>query len=183
MNESDDPLRWGEYELKLREYHFKRCSEAQRLGTEFSKLIVINLIWINAAGVGALPVTASFIGIGALPWAQKFQLVIQPGIAFGVGLISALMCALITYYNFCSIAKTADFQCAVETNTLKANHPAIPEQFRMIAQNDLNKSETNARQSELWVGFTYRAGHFAGWVSLGCFLWACYLLIRITPPA
>lgn len=182
MSDPDDPLRWGEYELKLREFHFKFYSEAQKLANEFSKLIVINLIWINAAGLGSLPVTASFIGIGSVPWAQKFPLVVKPGIAFGVGLCSALFCALMTYYNFTSIAKTADFQCAVETNALRANHPRIPEQFRTVAQCDLEHSARNVRSSELWVRFTYIAAHATGWASVICFLWACFLLIKITPP-
>lgn len=182
MSQPDDPLRWAEYELKIRELHFKIYSEAQRIGAEFSKLIVVNLIWINAAGLGSLPVITSFIGINAVPWAQKFPLIVKPGLAFGVGLCSALFCALMTHYNYESIARNADFQCEAERYDLRVNHPGIPHEIRTIAKGELEHSTQSAQRSELWVDFTRLAGHVTGWASLGCFLWACYLLIKITPP-
>ncbi len=180
----EDPIRWQELELRVRELYNKQFSDAQRAAVDFSKLIVTNLIWINAAGLGSLPVTAAFLGIGDMPWPQKFPLLLGPGLAFAAGLFSALMCALATYYNFDAIAKNADFSCWREIGDIRLTHPATAQdddcKGRVEAQRDCSaKSATEASKR---TRSTLILSHLLGWASLLCFLFACYLLITVSRP-
>lgn len=184
MTDDRIPL-WQEHVLKLREFHFKRFSEAQRLGVEFSKLIVTNLIWINAAGLGSLPVVVSFAGLGSAPWSAKFPLVFWPGATFALGLFFALMCALASNLNFNAIAKNADYDCIAEINSLVCIHPDCVQnpEFRQLIESTRDTGLKGAKSWALWVEITYYIAHIFGWLSLSCFVFACYQLVRMSPPS
>ncbi|WP_363348306.1 hypothetical protein [Methylocystis echinoides] len=184
MENISDPLKWAEYELKLREFHLKKYFEATRLSADFSKLMVTNLIWINAAGLGALPVIANFIGISTIPWAGKFALLFCPGLLFAFGLIFGLLCALTAYFNYESIARHADHDCAVELHSVRIVQPAVianPE-YKALFENEREKSTILSKSARGRVQFTLIASHMVGWLSLLCFVGACYQLMSISPP-
>jgi hypothetical protein len=113
MVDFEDQLRLREIELKEREFDYRLASKAHRLA-EFSKIIVTNLIWINSAGLGALPVIAAFIGIGDMPWSRKFPLLVAVGAPFAAGLVAAILCALAAYHNYSSLAAHARSICALD---------------------------------------------------------------------
>ncbi len=170
MTNSDDPIRQQELELKVRELYQKQFSDAQRAAVDFSKLIVTNFIWINAAGQGSLPVSAVFLGIGDVPWPQKFPLMFGPGLGFAGGLFSGLICALATYYNFDAIAKNADFAIG----EIRLTHPttAQNEEFKgkVEAHRDRSAKFASAASTRIWA--TLIISHLLGWISLFCFLFA-----------
>lgn len=182
MANFDDPIQSQELDLRVRELYNKQFSDAQRSAVDFSKLILTNLIWINAAGLGSLPVTAAFLGIGDMPWSQKFPMILGPGLAFATGLFSALMCALATYYNFDAIAKNANFACAREIGDIRLTHPeaARNEEFRGRVEAQRDHSAKSATEASKRTRATLILSHLLGWASLLCFLFACYLLITIS---
>ncbi len=184
MTNSDDPIRQQELELKVRELYQKQFSDAQRAAVDFSKLIVTNLIWINAAGLGSLPVSAAFLGIGDVPWPQKCPLMFGPGLGFAGGLFSGLICALATYYNFDAIAKNADFACWREIGEIRLTHPttAQNEEFRGKVEAHRDRSAKSASKANTRIWATFLISHLLGWISLFCFLFACYLLITVSRP-
>lgn len=98
---NDGPIQWADwmqYETASRGFYEKRALEAQKASVEFSKLLITNLILINAGALIALPATAAFIGVqsSAAP-AQKMLVVGAPAVLYVVGLIAGLVCALATY--------------------------------------------------------------------------------------
>ncbi|MGJ0534289.1 hypothetical protein [Methylocystis sp.] len=183
MGDTSEIIVWHEHELKVRELYAKHILETQRLSIEFSKLIVTNLVWINAAGLGSLPVVASFIGIATLPWAQKFSLLIAPIIGFAVGLFSALFCALAIYFNYMHHATFYSHSCDSEISAIRTIHPLYSEMTEFRQNVDKARAECirNGSKSELFVNTTYYVSHLLGWMSAISFVVACYYLLKITP--
>jgi hypothetical protein len=184
MTEPSDPLPWLEHELKIRYLYEKRRIDAERHAGESSKLILTNLVWINAAGLGSLPVTAAFIGIGGLPWSQKFPLIISPSVGFTVGLFAALLSALLAYVNALYIATTAEHDCQAEIKTLQLiqNTFQLSESIRAKAASDREAGIHNANKSRQCIKLAFIASHILGWLSFLSFVYACYQLARITVP-
>jgi hypothetical protein len=181
MADFEDQLRLREIELKEREFDYRLASEAHRLAAEFSKIIVTNLIWINTAGLGSLPVIAAFIGIGDMPWSQKLPLLVPVGATFAGGLVAANLCALATYYNYSSLAAHATSICS---HDLRQSHVT-----RLRGQNGGEAFEEHHPTSFRAAGRlsppvqrTYRMSHGLGWMSFICFLVACYQLTTISRP-
>ena len=184
MTEPFDPLPWLQHELKVREFYDKRLLEAERISIEFSKLIITNLVWINATGLGTLPVVSSFIGIGSLPWSQKFPLLIGPGASFALGLLTALLCALIVYFNFGCIVRTANHECVAEINILRMTQPVYTQspELKAVIDREREAGLFNAQRMRRATVHTLWLSHILGWLSFASFAVACYQLVRIVVP-
>jgi len=181
MAEQKDVFSFTEFELKLREYHYKRCAEAQRFAVEFSKLIVTNLIWINAAGLGSLPVIVRFVGMDNDARPKKLNTFFMPGMCFAIGLLSALSCAIVAYWNFFHIAKLTDFECNVEINAIRSfyaqshNFEEMQNQFNI----ERDKASIETVKTRDNIGLTMFLSHIFGWLSIAAFVSACYFLIKM----
>lgn len=183
-SQSTDFVDWHETELKVRDLHSKEASDCRRLGAEFSKLIITNLLWINSAGLGSLPITAKFIGIDAAPWSQKLPILIWPAAAFAAGLFLASICALCAYFNFEALGAAANSACGIELGNLRKLHPtylANP-QNKVMVDGALQQSQTRHANLNWWVQFYLWSSIGAGVASAVLFAFGVYKLISVSPP-
>jgi len=172
---------WLKYELGLRELYEKRSLENRKLATEFSKLVVSNLVLINAGALIALPPISAFIGIqNSISFSQKFYAVGIPAIFYVFGLLIGLLCALVTYFNFAYAHHAADASCLRELADTRKLYPwvvANPAYQKVMEEQSTAQSATYLDRDRK-IGTTYWLGHFSGWISLACFLFgSTWLLI------
>lgn len=179
--ESVDVKALHEHELKVRDLHQKGWSEGTKFAVEFSRLIITNLVWINAAGLGSLPVIAKFVGVDGGGWTEKRHILIYPGAAFAFGLFTALLCAFATYLNFNSIARTFLAGSRMEISSIRAQYPAYGSDraFKEMVDGELKEAPSDFRSANWWVEVYYVTGIVLGFVSFISFAAACYLLVTI----
>lgn len=180
MPSIQDDLQWAKFEIDLRSMYEKSSIEHIKIAADFSKLIITNLIWINAASVGALPVLAKFIGFSDTK--ASFIAVLPSAISFTVGLIAALLCALVTYRNFMLHSHANSHYSNCEINAMRLGLlKTLPVDMRQIYEQTRDEALENGEKSRTKVNTSYYLGHIAGWVSLGAFLTGCWLLIKAAP--
>ncbi|WP_331326534.1 hypothetical protein [Methylobacterium fujisawaense] len=83
----------------------RRANEAQKLSAEFSKLIVVNLQFINAGALLAAPsIALNLLGLSGLKPLEKWQLIGIPMGMFAAGLVAASLSSFWAYRNYEMIA-------------------------------------------------------------------------------
>ncbi|MGO4738629.1 hypothetical protein AB4099_18925 [Bosea sp. 2KB_26] len=166
--EQQDWLRYWKEARAAAEPFEKRAVEYHKAGVEFSKLLVTNLFVLNAGGLVAIPALTAFLGIGALPPADRGFVVGLAAAGFGSGLLFAALCALVTYKNYHTFVSG----CELERNRalfdvnwlLKRNGRTLEE-----SQKERDEIGTQLAAVEKKIGRTYVAGHVFGWLSIMAF--------------
>lgn len=179
---TDDPLKWPEFELKFKEFYHKRSLEAQKLATEFTKIIVTNLIWINAAGIGALPVTTSFVGISSLRWEEKYALIYKPMWLFAGGLVAAIVCAFMIYINFAIISRVMNNYIDMDiyiNRFSSAENCNDSNNTREILYMNYMKAKQMAAYLENWINIAFILSIGLGCISIVLFICACQAILHM----
>ena len=117
MTNEEMQIKIIECNLKIREHHDRHSIEAEKHSVEFSKIIITTLIWINTAGIGAIPTILTFLGINLKTPEAKYNFAFFPGSMFALGLFLALLCAFFIYINFGYIAASHNEDNIFEFNT------------------------------------------------------------------
>jgi len=190
MNDSESPKpfdfqAWQEFELKIREFYSRLFIETTKQSVEFAKLIVTNLIWVNAAGLGSLPVISRLAGVDGAPWSQITQVLLAPAEYFAAGMLFALMCSLTIYLNFYKMAMQAGANCDAEVNAMRQGNVALISHpsAKTLVQDQLSNSISEAERHAFWVKFYFWSAFVTGIFSFGFFSWACLELVNIHPTA
>lgn len=170
-----------EHELKVREYYSKRQFELSSLSLDFAKLVITNLIWINSAGLGALPVILKITGVDRIGLRELTDKAFWPGTLFAIGLLTALLSALVVYLNLYSSARFYEGVGNSYLTNFYSHVSAIVDKEDMILFHkgeDAYVSMETTHASRL-AKIAFMVAHACGWVSLGCFLLACNLILKL----
>ena len=145
-------------------------------GHSFSLLIVRSLILINS---GALFIFPAFIPnlLGknsSLPTLPEFMV---PAILFAIGLISAFLCALFSYFNYQKNAALEEYKLVHEEYYLWLRHgqdnKALPQEYVDIREQKLLEADVSINNLSPKISKFYRLGHATGWLSLIMFIVGC----------
>lgn len=153
------------------------ASETQKLSTEFSKLIIINLQFINASGLFAVPTLATnLLGLSGLDRSEKLIYLGLPMLAFASGLICASLCAFFTYRNYQAISSNWLSSAALARLEVDKYISDIPAETVLL--NEKARAEVNLEhnKSQKTIQRNYISGLAAGWSSMIFFITACALL-------
>ncbi|WP_170245877.1 hypothetical protein [Methylobacterium gnaphalii] len=161
----------------ISEVFHAKTADAQKLSTEFSKLIITNLQFINAGGLLAVPsLSTSFLGLSQLQHCEKMLYLGLPMAIFTIGLLSASLSALFTYFNYQAVAQNNMYIAAEALHVVDEALPNMPPEIR--ASNELTKREVSSKQaiSQRSIRRNYYCAFIAGWTSIGSFIASCILL-------
>lgn len=172
-----DWLTYGRARKDVGEFYDRRAIESQKIASEFSKIIVTNLHFINAAGLGAVPtLSSSLLGISGLDRYGRFYYLGIPMSVFALGLIFASLCAFQTYRNFSAAAQFSEYQRLREIANIEAVAHIFSLEYRDIAKSTANKCEILASQAAKKINKTQNYALGCGWISIACFIGACSFL-------
>lgn len=152
----------------------KRAVEAHKISTEFSKLIIINLQFINAGGLLAVPsLSSTLLGLSNPTRLDRLQFLGLPMSIFAVGLLLATLCAFFTYKNYQSVSAFNDAQRRVlEVDAGRVNPRMWPLRRENI-EADIAEIEKERRDHQSTIRTSYIYSNAAGWGSMVCFVLAC----------
>jgi len=80
---------WLEADSALAESYRKQIFEARKLASDFSKLVITNLLFINSAGLFGVPTLAKSLGMSAQTRAEKLFYLGLPMTLFVLGFLRA----------------------------------------------------------------------------------------------
>ena len=170
---------WSEADKNIVEGLGKLAIELRKVGSEFSKLILTNLIVINAAGVLAVPTLAkTFLGLESLNSRDdKLFYLGVPMTLFIAGLGCAFLSAFFTYRNWIMHAQAID--CDAQQRRWEAEIMHVGD-YHPEGRGDLLQSlaTTPARRSKIARGITrsYWAALVFGWAAASAFVAGCVWL-------
>jgi hypothetical protein len=180
MAELYEHLRALELELKIRELHQRERWEARKVSALLARVIITNLIWMNGAAASSVPVIASFMGIGSLPWQEKLALLLWPSAAFAFGLTCALLCAIIAYLAYLRTSDLADNERDAEVAAFREAHPTYASSLALKPQDGDNTERLRGSLCAIrWASF---ASQLLGWLSLAALLTGWFWILEVEAP-
>ncbi|WP_158811075.1 hypothetical protein [Beijerinckia sp. L45] len=169
---AQDHFDWKGYELKLAELFERRSTDAQKLSTEFSKLIITNLIVLNAGGLVSIAPISAFFGLNGSTWHERLGIFGVPACFYVAGLLLGMFCSLGTYYNYqmhahlaLTHSELAILEARVERSLITENPKWHSE---LVAQRPTIQDTSASIVSK--IRWTFIGSHIIGWASLLCFL-------------
>lgn len=179
QNIKDYEMQCEDFILKFRDYHEKRYIEAQKITMDFSKIIVTNLIWINAAGIGSIPAIIPLLKDNLELPESKFAFALWPGVAFTAGLMFAILGAFLIYLNFSFIARSYDADKIYETNKIRAYlfSNIANESILQAIQGRMNDGINQGSKSRYWLNVFLYLSVASGLISFSIFLSGFWIII------
>jgi hypothetical protein len=177
---TDNIDKFIEFQLKLREFHQREMLDARKASTQFSKLILSNLCFINAGGLASLPVIATFLRLEQTA-TQRIELFLLPTVGFIFGLLLALLSAFFTYKNFSFWRDLAERNCDTDIASYTRGHAPENSEFRAQVEASLDKAKTRSEKAMGRVNWSYSLGMICGWLSMGLFCVSCVFLLFSRP--
>lgn len=138
--------------LRQTEIRERTRLDFEKIAADFAKLLVSNLLILNAGALGAIPAISLFAGVQTLPIQRKLDLFICPGIAFAFGALMALLCGFVAYLNYAAAAGEQEAQANVDAALLFALAP--------FTQTNETSRASNLQSRELNQAAAGRAGRF-----------------------
>ena len=170
--ERDDSFaRWLEADRSVTEAYGKQIFEARKLASDFSKVVITNLLFINSASLLGVPTLARTLGLTASSRVDKLLYLGFPMMLFIVGFLCAAFSALLGYYHWqrqsqLSRAEMEERRCEVmAAYELSLSNDAAPR----ACETDGVKRFT----IEAAIARNYRRGHNLGWASAANFIGGC----------
>ena len=177
-----DQLSWQTHELKIRELFDKRYIESTKIVSEFSKMLIGNLILINAGGVGSITFFANEAHTVQLSINEKIQHLMPSATFFVIGLLSAILCGFSAYVNFSALATIALNHYNDELSIFRKQHIAYRDNpsYKALLDDAKKLSEVKVGQLDRWIEISKYAGIGFGFCSFGCFVAGCIMLVLKT---
>ena len=149
------------------------------------KIIITNLIWLNAVSIGSLPIIINFMNLQNLSGQEKFGFIRGPFIIFMAGLCSAIFSALMINFNFNKNAHAMIQSSDIELNRgriLDSIAFGYGESEQIIFNKAISEGEDMLRKLGVEVRRTYIIAHVSGIFSAACFLVGMgVILIKASP--
>lgn len=167
MAESFDNLAWWQFELKIREFTSKTVLDHAKISSEFSKLLLTNLILINAGGMVSFPTTLTIVKALHPNATLDPDALVLPFVAFVAGLALSLITTFIVYLNFMYLAQRDYEDGHLYLASIRSFHPAAltNTEFKdTVAQEHSNRERAVARY-ETRVKVTYWIPFVTGWAA------------------
>lgn len=155
----------------------KRELDYRKLSTEFSKLIVINLQFINAGGLLAVPsLSASLLGFVNLSRSEKLYLIGVPMLLFTFGLMMANLLAFAAYKNYQAWTRRTEGSKEIVQNQIGARLAGTFGGDKTNIELDGKKAERKSELAQKSLERMYKLGHISGWLSVSSFVCSCVFL-------
>lgn len=145
--------------LKFRDIYMKHTTEWSKIGSEFSKLVLSGLLYINAGALATIPflIGLSDHGKKLVYFRDVFQ---GPGVLFILGLLFSLLAMFFTYLNFGKISLATQYEFLF---------------FAADSENNFEKSHQSAltdARNYYWAAFTAAWGSFFLFIVGSVFMYA-----------
>lgn len=173
MATSDKVREAQSHDIKVKELYYKLYLELVKIGSEFSKIIITNLIWLNAVSIGSIPVVVNFMNLQNLNRQEKFSFIAWPLVVFIIGLISAVFSALMINANFSKNAHAMIRNSDIELNNgriIDSISFGYGESEQVIFRKAISDGEDMLRKLGVEVKRTYLIAYVSGIISATCFL-------------
>jgi hypothetical protein len=151
--------------------------EFRKVGTDHVKLVLTNLHLINAGGLVAIPALAAFAEISIKPVAERLLIFGPSAVCFVLGLILAMLAALMSYYNSLRMADHLDAKGEEHVADLAQRLPFASDDFKNKALLSTIQHRADILETARRATRNYKWAHVLGWASLVLFVLGCILLI------
>lgn len=177
LEEIADFRDWATYvkaQKDIDEVPERRALEAQRLASEFSKLVIINLQFINAGSLLAVPTLANnLLGLSGLSRSDKLYYIGIPMGMFAIGLISASLASFSAYCNYEAIgAQWVAVKDWREFDLARHNPRLEARPWDEMKEAAEKKRQRGALMATFWLWSSL----VSGWLSVFLFIGACSFL-------
>ena len=168
---------WSTYvkaQKDVAEFPERRALEAQKLSSEFSKLVIINLQFINAGSLLAVPTLAnSTLGLSNL---TRYDKLYYLGIPMGMFAFALVLASVASFSAYCNYEAIAGHWSALrdwrEFDLARHNPHLEPRPWDEMKRSAERRQKKLGRKATFWRWF----GLGSGWSSVLFFIASCGFL-------
>ena len=171
--ERDDSFaKWLEADRSVTEAYGKQIFEARKLASDFSKVVITNLLFINSASLLGVPTLARTLGVTASTRVDKLLFIGLPMMLFIVGFLCAAFSALLGYYHW-------QRQSQLARAEMEERRCEVMAAYELSLSNDGKEPRACETEGvkrstiEAAIARNYRRGHNLGWASAANFIGGC----------